>query len=110
EFGKSGGSVAMHQPIRPLERLCVYCGSSDGNEPQYRAAAHELGIGLAARDIELVYGGGRNGLMGCVADAVLNGGGRVTGIIPVHLEHREAAHRGLSELVVVTDMHQRKRV
>jgi hypothetical protein len=96
--------------VQRIERLCVYCGSSNGADPRYRAAATELGTGLAARGIELVYGGGRNGLMGSVADAVLAGGGRVTGIIPVHLEHREVAHRGLSELVVVTDMHQRKRV
>jgi uncharacterized protein (TIGR00730 family) len=60
--------------------------------------------------MRLVYGGGRNGLMGRVADAVLAGGGQVTGIIPVHLEHREVAHAGLTELVVVTDMHQRKRI
>ncbi len=93
-----------------IERLCVYCGSSSGVDPCFAAAAGELGAGLAARGIELVYGGGRNGLMGCVADAVLTGGGRATGIIPVHLEDREVAHRGLSELVVVTDMHQRKRV
>ena len=93
-----------------IERLCVYCGSSSGADPRYTAAASELGAGLAARGIELVYGGGRNGLMGCLADAVLAGGGRATGIIPVHLEHREVAHRGLSELVIVTDMHQRKRI
>jgi uncharacterized protein (TIGR00730 family) len=93
-----------------IERLCVYCGSASGADPRYAAAATELGAGLAARDIALVYGGGRNGLMGCVADAVLAGGGQATGIIPVHLEHREVAHRGLSELVVVTDMHQRKRI
>lgn len=92
-----------------IERLCVYCGSANGADPRYAAAAAELGAGLAARGIELVYGGGRNGLMGCLADAVLAGGGRATGIIPIHLEHREVAHRGLSELVVVTDMHQRKR-
>lgn len=100
----------MQQQSGQIGRLCVYCGSSVGNDPRYRAAAGELGAGLAARGIELVYGGGRNGLMGCVADAVLAGGGRVTGIIPVHLEHREVAHRGLSELIVVADMHQRKRV
>jgi uncharacterized protein (TIGR00730 family) len=96
--------------VRQIERLCVYCGSSDGADPRYRDAAAELGRGLATRGIELVYGGGRNGLMGSVADATLAGGGRVTGIIPVHLEHREVAHRELTELVVVTDMHQRKRV
>ena len=93
-----------------IERLCVYCGSSEGADPRYQAAASELGAGLAARGIELIYGGGRNGLMGRVADGVLDGGGRVTGIIPVHLQHREVAHYGLSELVVVTDMHHRKRV
>lgn len=96
--------------MEKITRLCVYCGSSDGADPGYRAAARELGAGLAARGIALVYGGGRNGLMGTVADAVLASGGQVTGIIPVHLEDREVAHRGLSELVVVTDMHQRKRV
>ena len=93
-----------------IARLCVYCGSAEGADPRYREAARELGAGLATRGIELVFGGGRNGLMGVVADAVLAGGGRATGIIPVHLEHREVAHRGLSELVVVADMHQRKRV
>jgi uncharacterized protein (TIGR00730 family) len=96
--------------VQQIARLCVYCGSSSGADPRYHAAAGALGAGLAARGIELVYGGGRNGLMGQVADATLAGGGRVTGIIPVHLEHREVAHRGLSELVVVTDMHQRKQV
>ena len=96
--------------MQHIARLCVYCGSSSGADPRYQSAAAELGAGLAARGVELIYGGGRNGLMGQVADAALAGGGRVTGIIPVHLEHREVAHRGLSELVVVTDMHQRKRV
>lgn len=96
--------------VQQIERLCVYCGSSVGADPCYLAAARELGAGLAARGIELVYGGGRNGLMGAVADAVLADGGRATGIIPVHLEHREVAHTGLSELVVVADMHQRKRI
>jgi len=100
----------VQHPIVKIGRLCVYCGSSDGADDRYGAAAAELGAGLAARGIELVYGGGRNGLMGSVADATLAGGGRVTGIIPVHLEHREVAHRGLGELIVVADMHQRKRV
>ncbi len=100
----------MQQPVEKIGRLCVYCGSANGVDPRYRQAAAELGAGIAARGMELVYGGGRNGLMGCVADSVLAGGGRVTGIIPVHLQHREVAHLGLSELVVVRDMHQRKRV
>lgn len=95
--------------VRQIARLCVYCGSRDGSDPRYCAAASELGSGLAAHGIELVYGGGRYGLMGRVADAVLAGGGRATGIMPVHLQHREVAHPGLSELVIVADMHQRKR-
>jgi len=95
---------------RQIRRLCVYCGSAGAVDQRYRDAAAELGAGLARAGIELVYGGGRNGLMGLIADAALAGGGRVTGVIPVHLEHREVAHRGVTELVVVADMHQRKRV
>lgn len=95
---------------RRIRQLCVYCGSAGAVDPQYRAAASELGHALARAGIGLVYGGGRNGLMGLLADAALAGGGQVTGIIPAHLEDREVAHRGLSELVVVADMHQRKRV
>jgi uncharacterized protein (TIGR00730 family) len=91
-----------------IRRLCVYCGSSIGADPRYRDAAAALGVGLAAAGIELVYGGGRNGLMGVVADAVLAGGGTAIGIIPRHLQDRELAHRGLTELVVVDTMHQRK--
>lgn len=93
-----------------IRRLCVYCGSSPGIDPRYQEAATTLGGELAAGDIELVYGGGRNGLMGRVADAVLAGGGRVTGVIPHHLRNRELAHRGLTELVLVDSMHERKRV
>ena len=93
-----------------IDRLCVYCGSSGAVEEQYRAAATELGAKLAAGGIELVYGGGRIGLMGLLADAVLAGGGRVTGVIPTRLRDRELAHLGASELVVVDSMHERKRV
>jgi uncharacterized protein (TIGR00730 family) len=91
-----------------IRRLCVYCGSSIGADPRYREAATALGAGLAAAGIELVYGGGRNGLMGAVADAVLAGGGAAIGVIPRHLQDREVAHLGLSELVIVETMHQRK--
>ena len=91
-----------------IRRLCVYCGSSIGADPRYREAAAALGAGLAASGIELVYGGGRNGLMGAVADAVLAGGGTAIGVIPRHLQDREVAHLGLSELVIVDTMHQRK--
>jgi uncharacterized protein (TIGR00730 family) len=95
---------------RRVRRLCVYCGSSPGADQRYRDAAHELGVGLAASGIELVYGGGRNGLMGIVSDAVLAGGGTVIGVIPRHLQDRELAHPGLTELAVVDSMHERKRV
>jgi uncharacterized protein (TIGR00730 family) len=93
-----------------VRRLCVYCGSSPGTDPRYREAASALGGGLAAGGIELVYGGGRNGLMGFVADAVLAGGGKATGVIPRHLQDRELAHLGLTELLVVDTMHERKAV
>lgn len=91
-----------------LNRICVFCGSSPGARPEYRSAAEELGRALVARGLELVYGGGRVGLMGAIADAVLAGGGRVTGVIPEALSTKEVAHRGLSELHVVDSMHTRK--
>ncbi|MDI3262671.1 MAG: TIGR00730 family Rossman fold protein [Fulvimonas sp.] len=89
--------------------LCVYCGARTGQHPDYAALARSLGDTLARRDITLVYGGGRVGLMGILADAVLAGGGRAVGVIPRTLIEREVAHRGLSELVEVDTMHQRKR-
>ena len=88
--------------------ICVYCGSADGARPEYRAAAQELGSGMAAAGFRLVYGGAHVGLMGAVADAVLAAGGQAIGIIPQHLVDREVAHRGLTELHIVADMHQRK--
>lgn len=93
-----------------VKRLCVYCGSSDGVDPIYREAASRLGQILAAAGIELVYGGGRIGLMGLVANAVLKAGGRVTGIIPAHLHDAEVGHHGVSELIVVGSMHERKQL
>jgi len=89
-------------------RVCVFAGSSSGSKPEYRTAAEDLGRELAARGIELVYGGAHVGLMGGVADAVLAGGGRVTGVIPNALVEKEVAHRGLTDLRVVTSMHERK--
>ncbi len=89
--------------------LCVYCGSSGAVAAAYREAASDLGARLAAAGIELIFGGGRVGLMGLLADAALAGGGRVTGIIPARLRDAELAHRGVSELVVVAGMHERKR-
>jgi len=89
-------------------RVCVFAGSSSGSRPEYRTAAEDLGRELAARGIELVYGGAHVGLMGGVADAVLAGGGRVTGVIPNALVEKEVAHRGLTDLRIVTSMHERK--
>ena len=91
-----------------MKSLCVYCGSSSGSSPAYAAAARELGQLLAAQQIELIYGGGRVGLMGVLADAVLEAGGRVQGVIPQSLANREVAHLGLTQLHVVDSMHQRK--
>jgi uncharacterized protein (TIGR00730 family) len=94
----------------PISRLCVYCGSAGAVDPRYREAARELGERLAAAGIELVFGGGRIGLMGITADAVLAGGGRVIGVIPERLRDAELAHQGVSELVITAGMHDRKRV
>ncbi|MHA6203254.1 LOG family protein [Dyella soli] len=88
--------------------LCVYCGSSNGKHPEYAEQAHAFGTEMARRGVALIYGGGKVGLMGTVADAVLAGGGKVVGVIPRQLVEREVAHPGLSELVVVETMHQRK--
>ena len=94
----------------PISRLCVYCGSAGAVDPRYRQAARELGEALAAAGIELVFGGGRIGLMGIAADAALAGGGRVVGIMPERLRDAELAHQGVSELVITASMHDRKRV
>jgi uncharacterized protein (TIGR00730 family) len=90
-----------------IKRLCVYCGSSRGGDDRYREAAVRLGTLMAEAGIELVYGGGRIGLMGLVADAVLALNGRVTGIIPTHLHDRERAHTQ-ARLEIVGSMHERK--
>jgi uncharacterized protein (TIGR00730 family) len=92
----------------PMKRICVFCGSSAGNDPRHAAAARALGGAIAARGLELVYGGGSVGLMGTVADAALAAGARVTGVIPQVLQIRELAHRGLTDLRVVGSMHERK--
>jgi len=88
----------------------VYCGANPGNDPAFVTAAAELGAAIAAAGHRLVYGGGRVGLMGTIADAALAAGGAVTGVIPQHLVDREVAHRGVTELVVTTSMHTRKEV
>jgi uncharacterized protein (TIGR00730 family) len=91
-----------------IASVCVYCGSSLGVNPRHAEAARQLGAELAGRGIRLVYGGGRIGLMGQVADAVLAGGGQVIGVIPEHLQVQEKGHRGVTELHVVASMHERK--
>jgi uncharacterized protein (TIGR00730 family) len=88
--------------------VCVFCGSAPGARPSYSAAARELGGALARAGMTLVYGGGRLGLMGIVADAVLQGGGRVIGVIPRMLIERELAHPNLTRQHVVNTMHERK--
>jgi len=91
-----------------IASICVYCGSSRGANPRHAEAARELGAQLAGHGMRLVYGGGRIGLMGVVADAVLAGGGQVIGVIPEHLQVQEKGHRGVTELRVVASMHERK--
>ncbi|MCM2334478.1 MAG: TIGR00730 family Rossman fold protein [Anaeromyxobacteraceae bacterium] len=91
-----------------MKRICVFCGASPGHDPRYAEAARALGRAIAARGLELVYGGGSVGLMGTVADAALAAGARVTGVIPEVLQIRELAHRGLTDLRVVRSMHERK--
>lgn len=96
------------EPTASLRRICVFCGASPGREPAYAALAARVGAGLAARGIGIVYGGGRVGLMGALADAALAGGGEVIGVIPQGLVDRELAHPGLTELRVVDTLHERK--
>lgn len=91
-----------------MKRICVFCGSNSGVDPVFLETAGKVGEFLARENIELVYGGGRVGLMGKVADAVLAGGGRVIGAIPAALDKKEIAHKGLTELFVVNSMHERK--
>jgi uncharacterized protein (TIGR00730 family) len=94
----------------PISSLCVYCGSSPGRQPAYAEAARALGRALARREIGLVYGGARVGVMGALADAVLQAGGHVVGVIPRALSGKEVAHGGLSELIVTESMHARKTI
>ncbi|MFC4728545.1 TIGR00730 family Rossman fold protein [Coralloluteibacterium thermophilus] len=91
-----------------MRSVCVYCGSNPGRAPIHAEAATRFGEALAARGLELVFGGGRVGLMGTVADAVLRAGGRAYGVIPRQLVEAEVAHTGLTELHVVGTMHERK--
>ena len=91
-----------------IRRVAVYCGSKEGNSPRFKEAASQLGVAMAARGLDLVYGGAANGLMGAVASAVLQGGRHVLGVIPTGLERQEWAHPELSEAIRVDTMHERK--
>ncbi len=91
-----------------MHRVCVYCGSSSGSHQDYADAAIELADVLVRHDLELVYGGASKGIMGVIADAVLERGGAVHGVIPKMLEEKEIAHQRLTRLHVVTSMHERK--
>ena len=91
-----------------MKRICVYCGSSPGKLNEYREAARSLGHEMAGRGLGLVYGGASVGVMGAVADAVLERGGEAIGVIPYALATKEVSHHGLNELIVVDSMHERK--
>lgn len=92
------------------KRLCIFCGASSGKNPAYIKMAKELGELLVKNDIGLVYGGATIGVMGAIADSVLNSGGEVIGVMPEHLVNYEIAHKKLSEMHVVPDMHTRKKL
>lgn len=91
-----------------MRQICIFCGSSMGRRLEYQQAAVEMGQAIARRNYALVYGGGRVGLMGVVADAVLAAGGKVIGVIPEFLDAKEIAHQGLTQLHIVRSMHERK--
>lgn len=91
-----------------LKSICVFCGSSSGANPSYLEAARNLGKVIAEKNIRLVYGGGNVGIMGEIANSVLKNGGKVSGVIPKSLFDKELAHKGLTELIVVDTMHERK--
>ena len=91
-----------------MKSICIYCGSAPGNNPAFLQEARRAGALIAEKGLTLIYGGGRVGLMGALADAALAAGGKVVGVIPADLVSQEIAHRGLSELRVVNSMHERK--
>ena len=94
----------------PQHNICVFCASSLGGDPSYSRLATEVGAAIAESGLGLVYGGASIGLMGKVADAALENGGQVTGVIPDGLRSRELNHKGLTELLITEDMHERKRI
>lgn len=108
---RSGANPIVHHarnPMAAIRSVAVFCGSSPGVSPDFRTAAAALGRGLAQSGLRLVFGGGRVGLMGALADAAVEAGGRVIGVIPEFLTRLEVAHEGVSELVVTDSMHSRK--
>ena len=94
--------------LEPLKSICVYCGSSTGNDPAFLEEAVAAGTLIAKSGLTLVYGGGRVGLMGATADAALAAGGKVIGVMPADLVSQEIGHKGLTELKIVNSMHERK--
>ena len=96
--------------MQKLQSVCVYCGSSNNAAQKYKDAARDLGKILASNDIRLVYGGGQVGLMGVVANSVMEAEGKVTGFIPQYLHEYEVGHTGITELFIVDSMHERKRL
>ena len=103
-------SSALTKLTEPAFSVCVYCGSRTGNQPEFAALARQVGSWIGLHGGQLVYGGGRNGLMGILADATLEAGGRVIGVIPQALVEKEWAHTGCTELHIVENMHERKRI
>ncbi|MFU8804536.1 MAG: TIGR00730 family Rossman fold protein [Bradymonadaceae bacterium] len=91
-----------------MNTICVFCGSSPGNDPAYIAGAKAMGAAMASRSLKLVYGGSGIGMMGAIANAVLEGGEEVIGVIPKALATKERAHQGITEIHVVSSMHERK--
>jgi len=98
----------MFRRVRCVKSICVYCGSSTGNDPAFLDEAVAAGTLIAQQGLTLVYGGGKVGLMGAVADAALAAGGKVIGVMPADLVNQEIGHRGLTELRIVNSMHERK--
>ena len=96
--------------MKRIQSLCVYCGSSINVDDDFKEAAKRMGKTLADNNIRLVYGGGKAGLMGIIADSVMENGGEVTGIIPTHISDREIQHKALTELHIVDSMHTRKQM
>jgi uncharacterized protein (TIGR00730 family) len=107
-FNRGADIVYLKGKQQYMKRIVVFCGSGEGFNELYREAAYDLGSYLASRGMEVIYGGAKVGLMGALAEGALDNGGRVTGIIPSFLRTKEVAHEGLSELIIVDTMHERK--